>query len=115
MLDINLQHENHNLDKATFNHYPENMRVDAEKLENVKKMVELGVKKHKLKVDLMSDETKPRLERWRHFGKIIGTITTITTITRLPNTIVRVVTNAENELVGKYFLVSIYSFNRGNF
>lgn len=49
-----LNHTNHAIDKVTFDHYPENMRIPPEKLKEVEKMISLGAQKPKIKMDLMS-------------------------------------------------------------
>lgn len=53
--EVNLKHEYHATDEVTFKHYPENLRLPTEKLEEVEKMISLGVNKQKLKADLMAD------------------------------------------------------------
>lgn len=108
-----LVHENHNLDDATFNHYPENMKIDSERLESVGKMIELGVNKHKLKVDLMKDgksnislkslhniQTKQRLKNEGH-SETDMMEKLLERLQQVPNARVRLVTTETLELIGK--------------
>lgn len=114
-----LNHENHNTDKATYDHYPENLRLPAEKLPEVKKMISLGVNKHLLKLDLMADgktivplkslhnlQTKMRQEKQAEYGdnELQGVLKKMQEI---PNAKIRVVTSDNNELIG--MLLSFHS------
>ncbi len=108
-----LNHENHNTDKATYDHYPENMRIPPEKLPEVKKMISLGVNKHLLKLDLMADgksivplkllhniQTKLRAENQKEYKGTDELQDLLNMLQEIPNARIRVVTNEENELVG---------------
>lgn len=53
VMEVQLQHELHNSDKQTYNHYPENMRLDKEQQQEVEKLVALGTNKQRIKADLM--------------------------------------------------------------
>lgn len=108
-----MTHENHAIDETTYKHYAENLRILAEKVPEVKKMISLGVNKRLLKADLESDgttvvplktlhniQTAMNKEKAGNYSgddlqKVLEKLETI------PNARVRVVTNEENELIGK--------------
>lgn len=112
--EINLTHENHSLDEVTYNHYPENMRIDAEQLESVEKMIELGANKHKLKAHLMKDgKTNVALKTLHNIqrkviqrkednndGDVMQKL--LERLQQVPNARIRVVTSEESELIGNY-------------
>src|ERR1700744_2702750 len=115
-----LNHTNHDTYKATYNHYPENMRVDPTKMENVKKMLSLGVSKRKLKLDLMADSesivslktlhnihTKDRLEKQSAYnGDPLQQL--LERLHEIPNMRIRVLTDENNELIGNSIESSAY-------
>lgn len=112
--DAILTHEKHNTDKATFDNYPENMHISADKIKDVEKMISLGVNKQKLKADLMADgvtnvalkalhnlQTKIRKQKEGssdedYLQKLLDRLNEI------PNAKIRIVTCQDNELIGKY-------------
>lgn len=112
--DIQLTHENHNLDEATYNHYPENMRIDNEQLKTVEKMIEIGGNKQKIKADLMKNgnkvialktlhniQTKQRKEK-QGSNDVDSMEKLLQQLQQVPNARIRVVTNEDLELIGKY-------------
>lgn len=109
----NLNHENHNTDKATYDHYPENLRILPEKLAEVKRMISVGANKHLLKMDLMSDgktivplkvlhniQTAMRKEKENEFGNANELESVLKKLQEIPNARIRVVTDEKNELIG---------------
>lgn len=60
--EVNLHHENHRSDKQTFDHYIENLRLDANKQKEPEKFISLDVNKQRLKMYLMRDGSKVPLK-----------------------------------------------------
>lgn len=108
----NLNHQNHNTDKATYDH-PENLRIPPEKLPEVKRMIFLGAKNQLIKLDLMSDgetivplkvlqniQNAMKKEKQNEFGNANELESMLKKLQEIPNARIRVVTNDENELIG---------------
>lgn len=111
----NLNHENHNTDKATYDHYAENLRIPKEKLPEVKKWISLGANKQLIKLDLMADgktilplktlhniQTAMKKEAKKEFGGADELESVLKKLQKIPNSRVRVVTDEKNELIGMY-------------
>lgn len=109
-----LNHTNHAIDSETFKYYPENMRIDDDKMDNVKKMISIGVDKRKLKVDLMADgkkiissktlhniQTKLRLEKQNAYEGD-GLQKLLSRLKEIPNARIRVFADDNSELIGNY-------------
>lgn len=96
------------------------MRISADKVESVQKIISLGVNKQKMKTDLMSDgktivslkhlhnvQTKLRLRKEANYqGDDLQKL--LERLREIPNARIRVVTNEENELIGKRYVPQIY-------
>jgi hypothetical protein len=50
---VNLKHENHAVDQATYDHYPEKMRLTPEERTEAEKMISVSGNKKKIKMKLM--------------------------------------------------------------
>lgn len=109
----NLTHKNHNTDKATYDHYPENLRIPPEKLPEVKRLISLGVNKQKLKLDLMANgelivpmkvlhniQFAMQKEKQNEFGGADDLASILKKLEIIPNARVRVVTTDTDELIG---------------
>lgn len=109
-----LTHENHATDKATFDHYPENLRILPEKIKDVENMINLGVNKQKLKASLMTDgekvvplktlhniQTKLRQKNQNNYTADDELTKVLDKLQQIPNAKIRVVTSDQNELIGK--------------
>lgn len=110
-----LAHENHNTDRKTFLSYPENVRLTPKEVEDLRKMMDCGANKQKIKANLMKEreaalplrvlhnfQTKVHLEkqtsnRKDDLKRLIEMMMTV------PNAKVRVVVDENNELIGVYY------------
>ncbi len=105
---------NHNTDKATYDHYPENLKIPAEKVEEVKRMITVGAKKRLIKLDLMKDsktnvplkvlhnlQTKMQKENQSEFDGANELEKLLKKMQEIPNARIRIVTDEKNELIGK--------------
>lgn len=122
MREVNLHHENHRSDEQTFKHYPENLRLNADKQLEAEKLISLGVNKQRLKMYLMKDgstvpikilhniQTKQRNSYKKSSGQN-ELKDLLEEMNKVPNAKVRVYVNDEEELIGKFYhqSCSIYS------
>lgn len=109
----NLTHENHNTDKATYDHYPENLRLPEEKLKDVERLLRLGVNKQKLKADLEAEglivplkilhniQNKMNRSRQNAYTGDDELQKLLQQLREIPNATVRIVTNEDDELIGR--------------
>lgn len=108
-----LEHTNHSTDEQTFKHYPENMRIDDDKVDNIKKMILMGASKRILKIDLMADgkkiiamqllhnlQTKCRKEKEIAYDGNDALQKLLNQLKGIPNANIRVVVDDNNELIG---------------
>lgn len=108
-----LNHQGHSLDQQTYDHYPENVRLSNEQIENVEKLISVGANKRKIKINVMKDTGKPVLMKSIHniqtkmqqktqngdgnsLQKLYDVMATI------PGAKVRFISNEKNEFVGKF-------------
>lgn len=64
--EVQLNHENHNCDQQTFEHYPENVRITGDALSKAEQMVQVGGNKKKIKMLLQEQTGKPVLLKSIH-------------------------------------------------
>lgn len=107
-----MKHENHAVDAVTFAHYPENLRLNQEQVMEAKKMIQVDGNKKKIKLRLMKESGKPvqmkslhnlqtkmYLEQQSNPNDELATLHEM--LSKIPNAVVRFVTNQENECIGK--------------
>lgn len=111
--EVNLEHEFHRSDKQTFDHYPENLRLDKEKLEEAEKLVALGVNKQRLKMYLMRDGSVVPLKTLHNIQTRLNNLFNNGTpenhlldmlheMEKIPNARVRVSVNEKDEIIGNF-------------
>lgn len=107
--DAHLQHENHLTDKVTYAHYAENLRLTPSQQLEAKRMISVGANKKLIKMMLMKETNKPVQLKTLHnvqtkmlLEKQSGELTKLCNILEnIPNARVKIITNQENELLGK--------------
>lgn len=111
------EHENHNVDRQTYLHYPENMRLTADEKAAVTEKIKCGSNKQRIKVDLMEKrngqpiaikcihniQTKMRADVHQLIAEQTELEKLLENMKQIPNARIKVVVNESNELVGIYF------------
>lgn len=114
--EVNLDHENHNTDQQTYDLYPENVRLTGEVLSKAEEMIEVGGNKKKIKMHLakLTGKTVPmktlnniqtNMQKKKSVGADNQLDQLYNVLKDLPDTIVRFVSNTDDELVGNFVIV----------
>lgn len=107
---VHLNHEGHMTDQQTYDHYPENVRLNSTETKKAEEMIAAGGNKKIIKMQLMNGrEGKSVLIKALHniqtkMQKNIGTangdlVTLYDILAAIPGAMVRFISNDENELV----------------
>lgn len=110
--DVNLTHENHLCDQQTFDHYPENLRLDETNLKIAQQMIAVGGNKQKIKMFLTKKTGKTVMLQTLHniqskdrIAKNVGPESELTKLYEIlkiiPNANVTFISDDDNMLVGK--------------
>lgn len=112
---VNLNHENHQTDRATFLSYPENVKLTESEVKLVSPMFACGASKQLVKAFISKDReaTVPlkllhnldsKLKQQKQgFNRKEDLIRLIEMMMQVPNGRVRIISNEENELIGVFF------------
>lgn len=117
MQEVNLIHENHQSDKLTYEHYPENLRLEGEQKKEVEKLVALGTNKYRIKSHLLKNGTEVTLKYLHNIQTLQHESVQqshqenelkklLDELQKIPGAKIRVFTNDDDELIGIFIQFS---------